>query len=62
LALRPRTGPWSDLFSFSLLAYCLAGPIGAAMLEMAVPPLMNAYAGASSPAAKQILEAVFRPR
>jgi hypothetical protein len=50
----PRAGSWSDLFSFCLLSYCLIGAIGAAMMAMAVPPIIEAYAGAG-PAERQIL-------
>jgi hypothetical protein len=53
-----RGGAWSDLFGFCLLAYCLVGAIGAAMLAMAAPPIIEAYAGANA-AARQVLTTVY---
>ena len=57
-AFRPRSGAWSDLFGFCLLAYCLVGAIGAAMMAMAVPPIIAAYAGAGA-ADRQVLTTVY---
>jgi hypothetical protein len=57
-AFRPRAGTWSDLYGFCLLAYCLVGAIGAAMLAMATPPMIEAYAGAG-PAARQVLTTAY---
>ena len=57
-AFRPRAGTWSDLYGFCLLAYCLVGAIGAAMLAMALPPMIEAYAGAG-PTARQVLTTAY---
>src|SRR5579863_3189290 len=45
---RPRAGPWSDLFAFCLLAYSLVGAMGAAMLAMSGPLMMDAYTAAGA--------------
>jgi len=55
--LRPRSPNWIDLFVLCLLAYCLIGAIGAAMLATATPPLIEAYPAAAPPT-RAILEAV----
>ncbi|HEV2365388.1 MAG TPA: hypothetical protein VGS12_14455 [Caulobacteraceae bacterium] len=55
---RPRAGTWSDLYGFCLLAYSLVGAIGAAMLAMATPPMIEAFAGAA-PAARQALTTAY---
>lgn len=57
-ALRPSAGAWSELFGFALLSYCQVGAIGAAMIAMSVPPILDAYAGAGA-ADRPALAAVF---
>ncbi len=55
---RTRSPNWIDLFALCLLAYCLIGAIGGAMLATALPTLMREYATAS--ASHQIsLQSVF---
>jgi hypothetical protein len=57
-SLRHRSPNWIDLFALCLLAYCLIGAIGGAMLATALPTLMREYATASS--AHQVsLQSVF---
>ncbi|HEY2481679.1 MAG TPA: hypothetical protein VGI30_05720 [Caulobacteraceae bacterium] len=56
--LRPLSHSWIDLFAVCLVAYTLVGASGAAMLAMAVPPLVQAYGDAGT-AQRAILEAVF---
>jgi len=55
---RPRAGSWSDLFAFCLLAYSLVGAMGAAMLAMSTPPMMDAYTAAGV-ADRQLLQTAF---
>jgi hypothetical protein len=57
-AFRPRAGAWSELFGLSLLAYCLLGAAGAAMLTTAIPPLIEAYP-AAGPDGRRVLEQVY---
>ena len=47
-SLRRRSPNWIDLFALCLLAYCLIGALGGAMLATALPTLMREYASASS--------------
>jgi hypothetical protein len=47
-SLRHRGPNWIDLFALCLLAYCLIGAIGGAMLATALPTLIREYATASS--------------
>jgi hypothetical protein len=46
--LRHRGPNWIDLFALCLLAYCLIGAIGGAILATAVPTLIREYATTSS--------------
>ena len=55
--LRYRGRGWADLFSFCLLAYCLIGAIGGAVLAAALPALIRQYA--AIPAHRVALQAVF---
>jgi len=43
-SLRYRGRGWADLFSLCLLAYCLIGAIGGAVLATALPTLIQQYA------------------
>jgi len=56
-SLRYRSRSWADLFSFSLLAYCLIGAAGGAMLATALPSLIRDYAAV--PAHRVALQTVF---
>lgn len=56
-SLRYRSGGWADLFSFCLLAYCLIGAVGGAMLATALPTLIQQYA--AIPAHRVALQTVF---
>jgi len=47
-SLRHRGPNWIDLFALCLLAYCLIGAIGGAMLATALPTLIREYGSASS--------------
>ena len=55
--LRPSSPNWIDLFTFCLLAYCLIGASGAAILATATPPLIAGYTTAAGPQ-RAILEAI----
>jgi hypothetical protein len=52
-----RTDDWSELYSMSLLAYCLIGAIGAAVLASSTPVLIERYAF-GTPAGRAVLETV----
>ena len=56
--LGTRHPDWSRFVAFCLLAYCLIGAMGAAILAAVVPPLMTAYSTAPE-AQRAVLEAVF---
>jgi hypothetical protein len=45
-SLRSRNPNWTDLFALCLLAYCLIGAIGGAMLATALPTLIREFAAA----------------
>jgi hypothetical protein len=45
-SLRSRSPQWIDLFALCLLAYCLVGAIGGAMLATALPTLIREFATA----------------
>ena len=47
-SFRSRGPNWIDLFALCLLAYCLIGAIGGAMLATALPTLIREYGTASS--------------
>ena len=55
--LRRADPNWTDLSTLCLLAYCLVGAIGAAILATAIPPLINGYAASGSH--RVVLETVF---
>jgi hypothetical protein len=57
-SLRHRGPNWIDLFALCLLAYCLIGAIGGAILATALPTLIREYATASS-AHRLSLQSVF---
>jgi hypothetical protein len=57
-SLRQRGPNWIDLFAFCLLAYCLIGAIGGAILATALPTLIREFATASS-ANRLSLQSVF---
>ena len=55
-----RQGPnWIDLFALCLLAYCLIGAIGGAMLATALPTLIREYASATGGSHQVSLQMVF---
>jgi hypothetical protein len=56
-ALRRRSPTWIDFGTLNLLAYCLIGAIGGAILATAIPPLIDGYAHAA--AQRDVLETVF---
>ena len=58
-SLRHQSPNWIDLFALCLLAYCLIGAIGGAMLATALPTLIREYASASSGAHRVSLQMVF---
>jgi hypothetical protein len=57
-ALRDRSPNWIDLAVLCLLAYCVIGALGGAMLATAVPALIREYATATAPH-RAILETAF---
>jgi hypothetical protein len=57
--LRHRSPNWIDLFALCLLAYCLIGAIGGAMLATALPTLIREYAGAANASHQVSLQTVF---
>jgi hypothetical protein len=57
-SLRRQSPNWIDLFALCLLAYCLIGAIGGAILATALPTLIREYATASS-AHRLSLQSVF---
>jgi hypothetical protein len=58
-SLRHQSPNWIDLFSLCLLAYCLIGAIGGAMLATALPTLIREYASATSGSPQVGLQTVF---
>jgi hypothetical protein len=58
-SLRHRSPNWIDLFALCLLAYCLIGAIGGAMLATALPTLIREYANAASGSHQASLQTVF---
>ena len=56
---RRQSPNWIDLFALCLLAYCLLGAIGGAMLATALPTLIREYASASSASHQVSLQTVF---
>jgi hypothetical protein len=58
-SLRRRSPNWIDLFALCLLAYCLIGAIGGAMLATALPTLIREYASATSGSRQVSLQSVF---
>ncbi|MGD0595885.1 MAG: hypothetical protein ABSB54_19660 [Acidimicrobiales bacterium] len=58
-SLRPRGPSWIDLFALCMLAYCLIGAIGGAILATALPTLMREYGAASSVSHQISLQSVF---
>jgi hypothetical protein len=56
-SLRDRGPNWVDLYAFCLLAYCLIGAIGGAMLATALPTLIKDYA--TSPDHRVAVQTVF---
>lgn len=56
-SLRDLSPSWTDLFALCLLAYCLLGASGGAVLATALPTLIREYA--TSPAHRVALQAVF---
>jgi hypothetical protein len=58
-SLRHQSPNWIDLFALCLLAYCLIGAIGGAMLATALPTLIREYATATSGSHQVSLQTVF---
>jgi hypothetical protein len=58
-SLRHKSPNWIDLFALCLLAYCLIGAIGGAVLATALPTLIREYASAASGSHQVSLQAVF---
>ncbi len=58
-SFRHRSPNWIDLFALCLLAYCLIGAIGGAMLATAIPTLVSAYASTANPSHQMSLQTVF---
>lgn len=58
-SLRRNSPNWIDLFALSLLAYCLIGAIGGALLASALPTLIRDYATTASVTHRMSLQAVF---
>jgi hypothetical protein len=58
-SLRHQSPNWIDLFTLCLLAYCLIGAIGGAMLATALPTLIREYATANSGSHQVSLQTVF---
>jgi hypothetical protein len=56
---RHQSPNWIDLFALCLLAYCLIGAIGGAMLATALPTLIREYASASNVSHQVSLQMVF---
>jgi hypothetical protein len=55
--LRAKSPYWVDLCAYCLLAYCLIGALGAAILAMSTPALIEGYANAV-PRQREILESL----
>jgi hypothetical protein len=58
-SLRHQSPNWIDLFALCLLAYCLIGAIGGAVLATALPTLIREYASATSGSHQVSLQTVF---
>jgi len=58
-SLRHQSPNWIDLFALCLLAYCVIGAIGGAMLATALPTLIREYASATSGSHQVSLQTVF---
>ena len=58
-SLRHQSPNWIDLFVLCLLAYCLIGAIGGAVLATALPTLIREYASATSGSHQVGLQMVF---
>jgi hypothetical protein len=58
-SLRHRSPNWIDLFALCLLAYCLIGAIGGAMLATALPTVIREYASVTSGSRQVSLQSVF---
>ncbi len=58
-SLRRQSPNWIDLFALCLLAYCLIGAIGGAILATALPTLTKDYASATSASHQLSLQSVF---
>jgi hypothetical protein len=58
-SLRHQSPNWVDLFALCLLAYCLIGAIGGAMLATALPTLIREYASATSGSHQVSVQTVF---
>jgi hypothetical protein len=58
-SLRHQSPNWIDLFAICLLAYCLIGAIGGAMLATALPTLIREYANTTNASHQMGLQAVF---
>jgi hypothetical protein len=58
-SLRQHSPNWIDLFALCLLAYCLIGAIGGALLATALPTLIREYAQATNGSHQVSLQTVF---
>ena len=58
-SLRHQSAYWIDLFALCLLAYCLIGAIGGAMLATALPTLIREYANTANGSHQIGLQVVF---
>ena len=58
-SLRGRSPSWSDLFALCLLAYCMIGAIGGALLATALPTLIREYAATTNTVSHANLQTVF---
>jgi hypothetical protein len=58
-SVRHRSPHWIDLFALCLLAYCLIGAIGGAMLATALPTLIREYAVTTNGSHQAGLQTVF---